>query len=184
MKRSTTAAATPAPPSKLVGAVSRRGAREKRARHAGGRARPVGNMGCMLLRGAMSGLEASTAVWEPARAAALREGGRGTLPPPLPWAQRRRGVCGGAWRGGRCARRSSGGAWRGGDARGKERGRRGERERERDGTGARRMRSRSVMRADGSSNGEVCPRLRSLPFLFCSTTQGFLLFCLSLDSPS
>ena len=35
-----------------------------------------------------------------------------------------------------------------------------------------------------SSNGEVCPRLRILPFLFCSTTQGFLLFYLSLDSPS
>ena len=34
------------------------------------------------------------------------------------------------------------------------------------------------------SNGEVCPRLRILPFLFCSTTQGFLLFYLSLDSPS
>merc|ERR1711965_841647 len=32
--------------------------------------------------------------------------------------------------------------------------------------------------------GEVCPRLRILPFLFCSTTQGFLLFYLSLDSPS
>ena len=35
-----------------------------------------------------------------------------------------------------------------------------------------------------TSNGEVCPRLRILPFLFCSTTQGFLLFYLSPDSPS
>ena len=38
--------------------------------------------------------------------------------------------------------------------------------------------------ACATSNGEVCPRLRILPFLFCSTTQGFLLFYLSLDSPS
>ena len=36
----------------------------------------------------------------------------------------------------------------------------------------------------GVSNGEVCPGLRILPFLFCSTTQGFLLFYLSPDSPS
>lgn len=180
MKRRRTAAATPAPPSQLVGAVSRggvtgqcHGAVSGGREHGtpGGRARPGGNMGCMLLRGAMSGLEASTAVWEPARAAALRAGGRGTLPPPLPWAQRRRGVCGGAWRGGRCARRSSGGAWRGGDARGTERGRRGERERERDGTGARRMRSRSVMRADGSSGRTSTPAGSSSSSLAAITTR-------------
>ena len=44
--------------------------------------------------------------------------------------------------------------------------------------------SKSCPHAQGLSNGEVCPRLRILPFLFCSTTQGFLLFYLSLDSPS
>jgi len=44
--------------------------------------------------------------------------------------------------------------------------------------------SLSLSRLHPPSNGEVCPRLRILPFLFCSTTQGFLLFYLSLDSPS
>jgi len=39
--------------------------------------------------------------------------------------------------------------------------------------------------AQTRSNGEVCrPRLRILPFLFCSTKQGFLLLYLSPDSPS
>ena len=44
--------------------------------------------------------------------------------------------------------------------------------------------SRSRLSPQPESNGEVCPGLRILPFLFCSTTQGFLLFYLSPDSPS